>query len=565
MTKQTVESRSVESYWVESRPLIQRPFFDWNLDGPKAALLFFLFVPLLLSALLWPAQLNQTFSQPLSLGAEDLLGSCIEGTVTDEAATPIRTNWTILATPLDSSGTPKETEAITVLSDLNGRFRFRRPLLPAGTWQFMIILLDEWAPVSPQQIVLTLEDDQSGCRPINFTVRPAGQDPQTTQQANTPTVEPTATSTPVPTRQPAIVDPGGGGQLPTATNTLAPIFLPAPTKTSIVPQLPTLKASGSGTSIPIDPSPQNQPDDQQVPDDGRIEVSVLKIDDAHQPLAGWTIRAESAPDYVAADAIVVQTDQDGVALFRLLPGLWTFIEEAPDNITYEPIVPDTDRQQLVVKAPGPYMIRFKNRITGPGCIEVYKYDLPPGNGLPFGLEGWQIKVTRSDGSPVTGGKTNALGQIRFENLPFDSYTISEETRAGWSAVTADSLDIELSTLSCKLVTFFNKQTDETDQRPTPIPEETPDDSQKCTECHTGNYPKPKKPVYKPEKSGYGGKPGTGGSGCNKSHVVANGEWIYNIARAYGVSAQSLYNANPWVYQQYNHFLYPGQVLCIPRW
>ena len=565
MTNQPVQSSSVVQHTVIEHPTLKRPYIDWNIDGPKAALIFFLFLPLLLGALIWPSQLNQTFWQPMSFGAEDLVGSCIEGMVTDEAGNPLQNNWTILATPLDSVGNPIDAQAITVLSDLTGRFRFRRPLLPAGTWRFMIILLDEWMPASPEQIVLTLEDDQAGCRTLKFIVRPANPQDQSTQATSTPA----ATATRAPTRS---VVAAAVSTVPSVATATQITFI---TSTPTAAKSATPRGSGAAllptATVPvIEPTPT---DDLQ--DDGRIEVSVLKIDESHRPLAGWIIRAEPAPDNVISGAIEAGTGQDGIALFRLEPGLWTFIEKAPGNVTFEPIVPDTDRQQLRIDPPGPYTIRFKNRITGPGCIDVYKYDLPPDNGQPFGLEGWQIALTRADGTPVNAGKTNALGQLRFDNLGFGEYIISEENRDGWTAVTPPSRAVEVSALDCLLITFFNKQTDDSDQEPTPAPTKTPNDSQECRACHTGTYPKPRKPIHQPNSSGYDNNPmyggndgysgGYGASGCERTHVVRNGEWIYNIARYYGISAQSLYDANPWVYQQYNHFLYPGQLLCIPRW
>lgn len=45
------------------------------------------------------------------------------------------------------------------------------------------------------------------------------------------------------------------------------------------------------------------------------------------------------------------------------------------------------------------------------------------------------------------------------------------------------------------------------------------------------------------------------------HTVQRGEWVHQIARRYGVSAQSIINAN---HLRPPYTIHPGQVLCIPR-
>jgi LysM repeat protein len=63
-------------------------------------------------------------------------------------------------------------------------------------------------------------------------------------------------------------------------------------------------------------------------------------------------------------------------------------------------------------------------------------------------------------------------------------------------------------------------------------------------------------------SGSGSVPPSSGSpgGCRIRHTVQAGEWVYQIARNYGVSPQSIVTAN-WLANP--SLITPGMVLCIP--
>ena len=109
-------------------------------------------------------------------------------------------------------------------------------------------------------------------------------------------------------------------------------------------------------------------------------------------------------------------------------------------------MPQSGSQELSVDTPGPYTIRFKNRLNLYGCIDVLKQDVPPANSgdTPFPLPGWKIELERADGSIARSGYTNAQGKIKFKDLPYGPYTVVEETRVGWTAATAGSFDVELT-------------------------------------------------------------------------------------------------------------------------
>jgi lysozyme len=62
----------------------------------------------------------------------------------------------------------------------------------------------------------------------------------------------------------------------------------------------------------------------------------------------------------------------------------------------------------------------------------------------------------------------------------------------------------------------------------------------------------------------GGTGGTGGTttGCRLRHTVKRGEWVWQIARNYGVSPYDILAANGLTIQSAN-VIYAGRVLCIP--
>jgi LysM repeat protein len=51
-------------------------------------------------------------------------------------------------------------------------------------------------------------------------------------------------------------------------------------------------------------------------------------------------------------------------------------------------------------------------------------------------------------------------------------------------------------------------------------------------------------------------------GCRWNHVVQRGEWVWQIARNYGVSPYAILKANGMTIQSAN-IIQPGTVLCIP--
>jgi LysM repeat protein len=63
-------------------------------------------------------------------------------------------------------------------------------------------------------------------------------------------------------------------------------------------------------------------------------------------------------------------------------------------------------------------------------------------------------------------------------------------------------------------------------------------------------------------SGSSGGTSGGSSGCRIRHTVKQGEWVWQIARNYGVSPYDILSANGLTVQSANT-IYAGKVLCIP--
>lgn len=198
-----------------------------------------------------------------------------------------------------------------------------------------------------------------------------------------------------------------------------------------------------------------------------VPVIVTKIDDQHNPLNGWVIRAEPARGNWFASPQEVTTgsgaNNPGEAVFRLTEGLWVFKERAPRGVVYTPIMPASGQQTLNVVwqddgqgNPTPLVLRFKNRVTEYGCIEVYKFDLFEETSTP--LPGWKITLKRANGSVAATGYTDAAGKVTFSNLPFGPYTVHEEIRNGWAPASPTSVSVTVNVAGqCIPVRFFNEQ------------------------------------------------------------------------------------------------------------
>ncbi len=204
-----------------------------------------------------------------------------------------------------------------------------------------------------------------------------------------------------------------------------------------------------------------------------IGVDVLKIDDNHVPLADWVIHAAPASDNWFASPITATTDGNGIAAFRLTEGKWVFTETPPSGQAYTPVMPSDGKQEVDVQwddtwpdQGGKISIRFKNRLSFHGCIAVFKTDAPADTAAPaYGLPGWKITVKRTDGTTAAQGVTDAQGFVRFNNLAYGPYIVTEEGKLGWDPVAAASYSVNVSRpqtdapdyKGCEQVNFVNRQ------------------------------------------------------------------------------------------------------------
>jgi len=227
-----------------------------------------------------------------------------------------------------------------------------------------------------------------------------------------------------------------------------------------------------------------------------VRVEAYKIDVYHDPLEDWIITAIPGPGNLFASPQEEETSATmtttvevttttgvtnvviitgGQAVFTLTPGLWIFTERAPKQDmdeapnAYVPVVPPNGRQELLIPddldpADEPLRVVFKNELVT-GCFYVEKRALTNDVsvlGPDYTVAGWGFKLLRTDGSVARQGVTDALGRLRFDNLPFGPYELVEEDRPGWNEVTPRRWDVDVVDNFCDdeeplVAVFFNEQ------------------------------------------------------------------------------------------------------------
>lgn len=106
-----------------------------------------------------------------------------------------------------------------------------------------------------------------------------------------------------------------------------------------------------------------------------------------------------------------------------------------------------------------------------GCIAGTKV-----NASFVGLNGWTIHARLSDETePLYTMVTDASGHFRFDNLPWGVYTLWEEMKPGWEALSPPQFNVTLAqTGRCIEVRFRNRQLPTATPTPTPTPVVFPD-------------------------------------------------------------------------------------------
>lgn len=356
-----------------------------------------------------------------------------------------------------------------------------------------------------------------------------------------------------------------------------------------------------------------------------IIVRVLKINDEHAPLGGWTIQADPGRGNVFAVSTKAVTQEDGYAVFYLTKGNWIFTEKAPAGVNYVPILPANGRQEANIT--GPTTLRFKNDIiiNQSGCIIVTKHD-----DTEFPLPGWKIDIKRTNGTVAKSGVTDINGTVRFDNLPLGPYSVVEETRSGWAPTESNIYDVVLDSTQCVEVPFINRQSRadtgfcfegrkiDTNGKVglpgwvitiqsldnggyTPNPNSTTTDGlgiyrftfptndyripggryKICEQAQTGWLPHTptcynvqlptqagacvKVRDFENQQTGHGRTtPGTTpGVGCRTTYTAQRGDGLFAVGARHGVSGQAMINANPWIRSRHLMYLRPGDQVCIP--
>ena len=180
-------------------------------------------------------------------------------------------------------------------------------------------------------------------------------------------------------------------------------------------------------------------------------IAPKKVDINGQPQAGWKFSLRYKEGTQRTQEGI--TDASGVVYFtNLALGDW-IVEEVLDAEQARWWRAVTPRQQEV------HLDHANNLCTQPiftneqlGGIRGYKI-----NHLEEGLQGWKITVKNDSTGETFSTTTDVDGFFHFEGLALGSWTVSEEVRPGWTAVTPSSFQIVLDTpFTYKDVRFKNR-------------------------------------------------------------------------------------------------------------
>jgi hypothetical protein len=453
---------------------------------------------------------------------------CIQGAVINFDETPLTDGWRITAIKLDANAQPIPGSQLITVSDRNGKFRFVLGPRDIGAWRLVMQAKDGYQAVTPDDFVVLIQYGRSDCLKVRFKERP------------------------------------------------------------------------------------------------QIEVTVLVTDDAENPQANWLVRAEPGEGNRFAGPVEQRTAADGRVLFSFTPGLWRFSEQAPAGVSYTAVSPANGTQEIDLTTPGPYTISFKNRIDqGTGCIDIHTLDGTPGH-EPLPLAGWLVELRGADGAPLTSARTAANGVVRFGNLPPGAYQVIEELQPGWTPLTPGGFGVTVvGGVACSAVEFLNAQQspafciegrvvdangkiglpgwtitlqplDPNGFQPEPVSTDgegtyklvlPESDSripgaqyQVCAELQTGWLALTPTcytvilakevglcramPDFENEQVGHSAR-SAAVAGCRATHLVQPNEGLFAIGNAYGVSAQAMLAANPWVRKRPHCYLRVNDQVCIP--
>ncbi|MFP4393732.1 MAG: SpaA isopeptide-forming pilin-related protein [Anaerolineales bacterium] len=264
-------------------------------------------------------------------------------------------------------------------------------------------------------------------------------------------------------------------------------------------------------------------------------IDGYKINHLDQGLDKWVIKTRNTE---TGEEFTTVTDQNGYFKFKGLPlGTWIVSEEM------QPGWKAVTSSEYEVPLTEPFTcehVRFKNR-TKYACLDVRKIDIFDGSGLAD----WEIVLKPAYGTSEDTiiQRTNGMGHTRFNGLTPGIYDVYERPKEGWEAISPTSHRVNLeATGTCDLVTFKNRQIN----APTCDSESPPPD----TLPETGATPEPTSPPAPTP---------TPAPACQATHIVERGNTLYAIAKRYGVTVDTIRQANGMT----SNDLSVGQQLCIP--
>lgn len=538
---------------------------------------------------------------------------CVKGTVIDHDERPLE-GFTVTA--VGPSG------SFTDVSDEHGVFEFGTDLLTQGTWTFTVTLKDAYTMTPPylESLTVNLDYGKTDCTQIRFKLRQLVPVIVTKIDADHNlldgwkiTAAPGANNWFAWTQTQKTGDPEEGFATGTAVFDLTTgdwIFSehpPKPTKedpdpTHFRPIVPNTGTQGLKVQCELDAT-----GNACLPVEIRFKnlikescIEAFKFDrfvtSGEQPittttgLSNWKITVKRIDDSVVASGI---TDATGrVKFLNLKPGKYKVVEEVQPGWVVDPSDPAYQTMYIVdvVNSETCSQVQFQNIQENQFCIEGRKFDSFGGVGLP----NWQITAipVKKGGYPAVGvdaeyrlpptdpdnddvgiynGKivteTNDLGKFKFVfpesdyRIPGAAYKVCEDKVDGWLAHNplCQTVYLPKHPGACVVASGFENQqvghweTVLYGRPPSPNSNMPPTPGVVIVDGHgdhSGSY--------------YGGSSGgSSGAGCSTTYVVQPGDSLYGIGAMYGVSANAMLAANPWVYSQPNHYVYTGQTVCIP--
>jgi hypothetical protein len=297
---------------------------------------------------------------------------------------------------------------------------------------------------------------------------------------------------------------------------------------------------------------------------------------------GWGFQIQRDDGSVARQGV---TDAEGFLKFEDLPyGPYTVVEE--DRPGWNELTPRS--LDITVSSGDCALLIFENEQDDSGfCIEGYKLDVNGG----YGIAGWEFTAEPvNDGGPEAIDDevvTDGTGKFRFD-YPRDDYRVpgglveicEDDDVDGWVPQTPYCQRVELPKwpMDCvQLEPFVNAQVghghddkhdggkDGKGGNDGPYNGDSPNGGNSAPYNGGGSPDGGNSGSYNGGGGQYGGKDGGKDDHvkCSQVHVVEKGEGLYAIGESYGVSAQAMLDANPWVREVPDYALHPGQKVCIP--